>query len=155
MKHLTTGAFLLLLSFFSFCAHAQKDTPPVNEPDFSKPKLFADLPQKFLVNIAALETLLDLPEGQTIKAPFTKSFQFQGVVVSKSAPNDTLVKSVVIRSTNRQGAGFSFTRIRNAAGQFEYSARIISLHNSDAFELAREGEQYYLVKKNLYDIFSE
>lgn len=155
MKHLKTGMLWLTFSLLSFLATAQKDAPPLNEPNYNKPKLFADVPQKFIVNIPALETLFNLTEGETINALLTKDFRFQGVVVSKSNPSDTAVKSIVIRSSNRNGATFTFTRIRNQEGAFEYIGHILSLNNSDAFELVKEGNGYALEKKHLYDIFSE
>ncbi|MCW3073253.1 MAG: hypothetical protein JWP69_322 [Flaviaesturariibacter sp.] len=154
MKNLPTGILCIVFSFLCFFASAQKEDL-INEPDYNKPKLFADLPQKFDVNIPALETLLDLPEGQPVNIPLTQNKRYQGVVVSKSNPADPSVKSIVINSTNKQGATFTFTRIRNEDGSFEYIGRIISYKNSDAFELVKEGASYRLVKRHLYDLFNE
>ena len=154
MKQLIANAIFFLLCFCSINVAAQKENL-INEPDYNKPKLFADLPQKFDVNIPALETLLDLPEGQNINFPITQNKRYQGVVVSKSNPTDTSVKSVVINSTNKQGATFTFTRIRNEDGSFDYIGRIISYKNSDAFELVKEEGSYRLVKRHLYDLFNE
>jgi hypothetical protein len=154
MKQLLTGTLCIVFSFLSFFAAAQKAVP-LNEPDYNKPKLFSDLPQKFDVNIPALETLLELPEGQMINIPLTQNKRYQGIVVSKSNPADTSVKSVVINSTNKQGSTFTFTRIRNADGSFDYIGQIISYKNSDAFELVKNGSSYRLEKRHLYDLFNE
>jgi hypothetical protein len=154
MKHLKTGALWMTFLFSSLLATAQKPAP-VNEPDYNMPKLFADLPQQIAVNIPALETLLNLAEGQAVNLPLVGNARLAGVVVSRSNPADLNVKSVVINSTNRSGATFTFTRIRNADGTFDYIGRILSYKNSDAYELVKEAGQYRLVKRHLYDIFSE
>lgn len=154
MKQPIAGVIFFLLSLCSITTAAQKENL-INEPDYNKPQLFADLPQKFDVNIPALETLLDLPVGQAIDIPMVQNKRYQGVVVSKSSPSDPAVKSVVINSTNKQGATFTFTRIRNEDGSFDYIGRIMSYNNSDAFELVKEGTSYRLVKRHLYDLFSE
>ncbi len=155
MKHLKTVTMSLMLSFLFLNAAAQNNNPPVNEPDYNQPKLFADAPQKFNVDISVLETLLDIPVGQSVNFPLTGTFRMIGSVVSKSDPADPSVKSVVIRSTNRQGATMTFTKVMNANGGYSYLGRIISFKNSDAYEFAAENGGYVLVKKDLYDLFNE
>jgi hypothetical protein len=129
--------------------------PPITEPDYNKAKLFADLPQKFKVDLQSLESLLDLAVGDGVNMPLTGNVRYQGIVASKSDGQDPNVKSVVIRSKNRLGSTFSFARIRNTDGSYKYTGRILSLNHSDAFELHRENGEYVLTKKHLYDIFSE
>ena len=155
MKFLKTGALCVLLHAFALSSAAQKNNYPLSEPDYNKPKLFDDLPQKFQLDIQVLEALLDLPEGQTISVPLAKGQRFQGSVVSKSNPSDTTLKSVVIKSSNKVGAVFTFTRLRNEDGSFFYQGRILSHKHSDAFEIQFEEGKYYLNKKHLYDLFNE
>ncbi|MDB5197101.1 MAG: hypothetical protein JWP88_1472 [Flaviaesturariibacter sp.] len=155
MNRLKTSVLSFVVLFSSLLASAQKSEAPLNEPDYNKPKLFAHLPSKFAISIPALETMLNMAEGRTINAPITTNFRFQGQVVSTSNPADTTVKSVVIKSSNLPGATFTFTRLLNTDGTFDYIGRIISFNNSDAFELVKEGSKYSLEKKHLYDLFNE
>ena len=50
MKVLKTGALCVLLNVIALTVAAQNNTsnPPVTEPDYNKPKLFADLPQRLV-----------------------------------------------------------------------------------------------------------
>jgi hypothetical protein len=155
MKKLKAGAMGALLSIWYVSAGAQEQKLPLNDPDYNKPKLFADLPQKMDFNLAAMDAVFKLPVGASIHAQLTGKFLFEGVVVSRSAESDSLVRSVVISSRNRQGAVFTFTRTGNPDGTFHYLGRIVSRNNGDAFEIVQENGQYVLQKKNLYDLISE
>jgi hypothetical protein len=162
MTILKTGALCVLLNAVALTAFSQDlskrpphSEPTLNEPNYKKPKLFADLPQQFRIDIKSLETLLDLPVGDGVNMPLTGNFRYQGIVVSKSDGQDPNVKSVVIRSKNRVGSTLTFARIRNTDGSYSYTGRILSLNHSDAFELQRENETYVLTKLHLYNIFSE
>lgn len=154
MKNKKAGALLALLTL-SFCfAFAQTSRPPLNIPDYSKPKIFADLPEKMSLRIASTEGLLDQPVGATISATIAKGFTVAGTVVSKSNPDDTTVKSVVIR-TNRQGAIFTFSRIRKKDGSLSYIGRMLNRAGGDALEIVQEGKEYVIRKKGLYDMLNE
>jgi hypothetical protein len=144
--------FLLAVCTTSF---AQEHKLPVNEPDYNKPKLFADLPQKMNLHLAALENLFQLQVGSTVTLQVTDALVFEGTIVSKSDAQEAGVKSIVIRSTNRQGATFTFTKTNGTSGTPSYIGRIMSRNNSDAYEIAMEKGQYVLQKKNLYDMISE
>lgn len=155
MKILKIGTFCLLLLHAFALSSAAQNKFPLSEPDYNKPALFDDLPSKFSFDIKVLESLLDLPEGQSLSLPLTKGLRYQGTVVSKSDPNDPNVKSIVIKSTNRIGAIFTFVRLRNEDGSISYQGRIISYKHSDAFEIQVEDGQYVLTKKKFYDLLSE
>jgi hypothetical protein len=155
MKILKSGALCVLLCFGSVCMYAQNEPLPVSTPDYNKPKLFADLPDKFTVDVKALEPLFDVEEGQSVNVRLTGPFNYHGTVVSKSSPKNFSTKSIVIKSTNRQGAVLTFTRTLNTDGTYSYIGRILSHKHSDAFEIEEEKGQYVLVKKHLYDIFNE
>jgi hypothetical protein len=154
MKNLQKGTIFLLLLFSSAFAFAQQNDL-IQEPDHNKPALFADVAAKFSVDVNALETLLEVPVGQNVNAFLTRNFSLQGVVVSKSDPSDISVRSVVIRSTNRNGATMTFTKLRDENGATVFIGRIVSYKNRDAFELSKEGNGYVLVKKDLYDLLSK
>ena len=102
-----------------------------------------------------LEAVLDLPEGKAISVPLAKGARFHGTVVSKSNAYDPNVKSIVIKSTNRDGAAFTFARLRNEDGSFSYQGRILSRKHSDAFEIQLEDGQYVLTKTPLLDLLTE
>jgi hypothetical protein len=154
MKNLQKGTIFLLLLLSPAFVFAQ-DNNLIQEPDNNKPTLFADVAAKFAVDINALETLLEVPVGQNVDAFLTRNFILKGVVVSKSDPSDLTVRSVVIRSSNRNGATMTFTKLRDENGAAIYIGRIVSYKNRDAFELNKEENGYVLVKKNLYDLISK
>ena len=155
MKLLKSGALCVLLCICSMSMNAQNGTLPVNVPDYNKPKLFADLPEKFTIDVQFLSHLFDIPEGENVVVRLTGPFNYQGTVVSRSNPKDNTIRSVVIKSTNRQGAVLTFTRTVNTDGSYAYIGRILSQKHSDAFEVEQQEGQYVLVKKHLYDLFNE
>jgi hypothetical protein len=155
MKILKSGALCLLLCIGSMSLYAQNEPLPVSEPDYNKPKLFADLPDKMNLDLKTFESLLELPEGQSVNIHLTGPFNYHGTVVSRSDPKDDYSRTVVIKAINRQGAVLTFTRIRNTDGTYAYNGRILSHKHSDAFDIVQENGQYVLVKKHLYDLFNE
>lgn len=147
-----------LLACFVFCllrATAQSPTSLLRSPDYSKPKRFADLPEKQFLNVNELESLFQLAPGATVALPMTKKLLLQGTVVSVSAPTDKFVKSVVVKSTNRPGTAFTFTRITESDGRFTYTGRMLGRETGDALEIIKEGERYVLRKRGLYEMISE
>lgn len=152
LKTIATGVLLIVCIQRS---SAQSQTVPLNEPDYNKPKLFADLPQKMTLNIAQLESLFSLPVGAAIDTEVSGNFRFQGTVVSKSDAQDPAVKSIVLRSSNRLGATFTFTKRTNGDGSSAYIGRMISMKHGDAYELILENGAYILNKTGLYDLVSE
>ena len=155
MKNLRHWTLAVFLFAGAVTAQAQQDLPHIRQQDYNKPKLFNDLPEKFLVSADALQTLLAVPVGEGVTIPLHAQFRFKGVVVSKSDPADKKLSSVVIKSTNRQGAVFTFTRIIEDNGEIIFRGRMMSLQNSDAFTLVQEGTAYKLVKQHLFDVVSE
>ena len=155
MKSLKTGAFAALLTVFYLQSPAQGATPPVNEPDHNKPKIFADLPDNLSLRVTDLEALLNLPEGTQVNTHLAAGLKLNGTVISKSNPADVSSKSVVIKTTSRQGATLTFTRLTNADGSFSYSGRMMSKNASDAFVIVKEGSNYIIRKKGYYDIVNE
>ncbi len=152
MKNLSTVVLSVCITLCSFCASAQKDVP-INEPDYNKPRLFADLPDRINFNPGSLTNLFQLQVGETANIPLTSNFSLAGIVVS-TANNDN-VSSVVIKSTNRIGARLTFTRVVSADKTVKYIRRIISLQHGDVYEIIFENNQYYFQKKGLYDLVNE
>jgi hypothetical protein len=152
MKVLKTSAIGVLLTLFVLRVSAQGQIP-LKDPDYNKPHLFDDLPQKMKLHMTDLEGLLNLSVGASVKVFLADNFQFKGTVVSTAKGSET-VRSVVVRSLDRKGATLTVTQTLND-GAFKYRGRIISLENGDAFDIVKENDEYVLQKKNLYDIVSE
>jgi hypothetical protein len=150
---LKTFALGALLTLGYLHSTAQKASVPLNEPDYNKSKLFADLPQRMNLKVKEMEALFSLPVGTVINTQATDQLKLQGTIVSKA--EDATLKSVVIRSTNKQGAIFTFTKIVSADGSYNYIGRMISRQHGDAFEIVKENGQYVLNKIGVYDLLSE
>jgi uncharacterized protein (UPF0371 family) len=144
-------AFLMTCGVSSFA----QGKVPINEPDQNKPHLFADLPDHMPIRVSNLETLFNLEIGAPVNVTLSGDFHIIGSVISKSPEKDLNVKSIVIKSINRKGAIFTYTKTVKEDGTVKYLGRIISTRNSDAYEIVKEEDQYILKKKNLYDIISE
>jgi hypothetical protein len=145
------------LFFLSFLYSNAQENLRINQPDYNKPKLFADLPQRMNITVSDMESLFDLPVGTAVMAKLTKDFPFKGTIVSRSGNVEDQVRSVVIKSTTntRLGAVLTFTKIRKEDGSFIYRGRIISKESIDAYEIVNENGQYILQKKNYYEMVRE
>ncbi|MBM3417054.1 MAG: hypothetical protein FJY20_11585 [Bacteroidetes bacterium] len=156
MKNLRTAVLCAGFAVCSLGSFAQEKTPPVNEPDYNKPRLFDGLPARIQLNADAISSLFATPMGRAASISLSEDnrFQFQGEVVSSGAKSQQ-VQSMVIRSTNFNGASFSISRITQADGTISYKGRIISFRHGDLYELENQNGQYVLVKKNFYDLVNE
>jgi hypothetical protein len=153
MKNLVKG--IICLSLFLICQQSNAQTPPVREPDMSRPLLFQNLPNKISCRINDLSALLESETGKPVSFLFVNNLNFQGVVSSVASKSDNTLNSVVIRSTNFPGAALSFSRIKKEDGTFSYVGRIISFQHGDAYEIGLENGQYYFIKKGFYDLVNE
>ena len=125
----------------------------INEPDYDKPKLFDDLPERINFDPAHLSVLFNTQVGQFITVSITQAFVISGPVVSKSA--DANSSSVVVRLAGRPGARLIFTKLTRQNSSVKYIGRIISMKNGDSYEIAEENDQYFLKKKGIYEIITE
>src|SRR3982750_3891045 len=96
LKAIATGALLAIC-----CLHcgAQEKKIPINEPDYHKPRLFTDLPQRMNLDVASTESILNSKAGANVSIRLSDKFVFEGIVVSHS-DGDSTVLSIVVRSTN-------------------------------------------------------
>ena len=152
MKNLKTGLLALALTLGLTNLSAQ-NTYPFTEQDYNKPTLFADLPSKLSLNLPQVETLLNISVGTAVQFEIAPGFILTGSIVSGT--KTPTVRSVVIRLTNRSGAVCTLTRVQRDNGSITYLGRIISLKNSDAFEIVTEGSGYALEKRHIYELMSE
>src|SRR5450432_1358869 len=118
MKNRRTIVLCVCITLCSLGSFAQKESIPLNQPDNNKPKLFNNLPDKISVNIANLNTLLTTPPGNKVSINLGNDtpFFFQGQVISATSKYKNIIRSVVISSTNYNGARLTFSRTNNADG---------------------------------------
>jgi hypothetical protein len=148
----------LCLSLLLICATASaQEKIPVNEPDLNKPKLFNDLPDKIPVHILDLQALVNTSAGKEVSLTLEKntSTEFDGKIVSAASKYNNNIRSVVIRSSNFNGATFTLSSSILANGTVKFTGRIISLQHGDLYELQEQDNQYILIKKNYHDLINE
>jgi hypothetical protein len=157
MKNRRTIVLCVCITLCSLGSFAQKETIPLNEPDNNKPKLFNSLPDRISVNIATLNTLLTTPPGNKVVINFGNEtpFLFEGRVISATSKYKNSIQSVVISSTNYNGARLTFSRTINADKTISSSGRILSFQHGDLLELQQEKSGFVLVKKKFYDLVNE
>ncbi|MEP7375931.1 MAG: hypothetical protein ABI675_21225 [Chitinophagaceae bacterium] len=148
------------LLFLICCAtgFAQNSTT-VKEPDYNKPALFANFPDKIPVTIDELKNLFsnDAAKGQEAAVSFAdrKLPGFNGKLVSRASKYNNSIRSVVIRSTHFNGATLTLSSSTTTDGAARYTGRIISFQHGDLFVLQKENDQYFLIKKKFNEVISE
>ena len=153
MKFQKAFAFLALF-IAGWHGAAAQTVPPLNEPNYNKPKIFSNLPDKLLLRLTEAEALLNLSVGGDAKAAIAPNFLLSGKVVSKSYGSDASVQSIVIKS-NLRNAVFSFSRIKNTDSSFVYRGRMLSREAGDALEIVKEADGYVLRKISYYNLLNE
>ena len=156
MKNLKVAAFSVCIFFCSICSIAQNiqnRSVSVNEPDYNKPKLFGDLPERINFDPIVLSALLNTQVGQSINLAVTPVFRISGQVVSKA--DDQNSTSVVVRLINRPGARLIFTKLTDPNNSVKYIGRIISLKHGDSYEIISKNDQYYFKKRGINELMTE
>lgn len=155
MKNLRTSVLCVCIAVCSISANAQKEIP-LNQPDYNKPRLFTNLPESIPVDVTNFTSVTANKNGNAVDLNFNNALRFQGQVVSTSDATDTQISSVVIRSSNYEGAVLTITKVTDpATGAINYVGRIVSLKHGDLYELQNKNGQYSFVKKNFYDLINE
>ena len=158
MKNTSTLVLCAIFSCITILTQAQEKPIPINEPNYNKPKLFQNLPERIPVDVSTLESLIssDLNRVATINIA---GVLFEGTVASKTAPSVNDINqsntTVIIKLTNYPGANFTINQIINTDGSTNYTGRIISFQHGDLFELQNQKGNWVLVKKNYYDLINE
>lgn len=157
MKNLRTLALCVTVSFYSLCSSAQTEKIPLNEPNHNKPKLFQNLPDNIPVSMDNIINLFGSPTGRSVSLNLSdrSPFQFEGDVVSSVSKYENTIQSVVIRSSNYNGARLNISRITDENGNISYTGRIISMQHGDLYELKKVNHEYILVKRKFYDLVNE
>lgn len=156
MRNLKPLCAAILLFIGAVSAKAQ-ETAPLSEPDYKKAKLFSSLPENIKVSLNNLKELLKLNNGEAANSDLGEgiAFTFNGQVVSTASKYNNTIKSVVIRSSNFNGARLTFTQIINEDGTIRYTGRIISFEHGDVYELQQVEDRYEFVKKKFHDLVNE
>jgi hypothetical protein len=155
MKNLRTFLLCTCITACSVSSFAQTAAAPLNEPNANKPLLFANLPQQVNVDADVFSLLLNTTVGATINIPISVVFRFQGQVVSNVNKYGNTLHSVVVRSTNYNGASLTLAKYTAENGSITYTGRIISMAHGDLFELQYQNGQYSFVKKKFYELLNE
>lgn len=157
MKSLRTSVVCTAFLLCAFVTFAQVSQAPVNEPDLNKPRLFSQFPDKILISTSKINDLFNSHPGEAAVISLTtdNSAQFRGEVISTSSKYENKLQTVLIRSTNFEGARLSISRVVDENGQISYRGRILSFSHGDLYELENHEGQYQLVKKNFYDLVNE
>jgi len=158
MKNFRTSVVCASLVLYSFCSSAQTgETIPVNEPNYNKSKLFQNLPDNVPVSMENIGTLFTTAVGRSVGLNLSSAlpFRVEGDVVSLVSKYNNAIESVVVRSTNYDGARLTLSKITAADGSISYTGRIISMQHGDLFELKQINNQFTLIKKNFYDLVNE
>lgn len=157
MKNLRTCLLCASLILSGMGAFAQEHKAPINEPDYNKPKLFTSLPDNIAVNPAQLFGAANKTSGNNVDIRLSDAAQvsLQGTIVSAETKFDGKLQSVVIKSSNFNGATFTLSKIVDENGAVSYTGRLISFQHGDLYVLQHTGDQYKLVKKNFYDLVNE
>lgn len=156
MKNLCTIIMCVLLTISGITVNAQNRIP-LNEPDLNKPRLFSNLPEKISVNAGELDNYFSTQVGSNTQLSLAAdaSQKFEGNLVSRSDRSADGVQTAIIRSSNFNGARMTVTKRLNEDGTVTYLGRIISFQHGDLYELQNLQGQWFLVKKNYYDLVNE
>jgi hypothetical protein len=145
-----------IFSCITILTQAQEKSIPINEPNYNKPKLFQNLPDRIAVDASTLENLftLDVNHAASIN---TAGIQIQGNVSSKNSISNDVTQSstIIIGLTNYPGANFTLTKTSRPDGTINYAGRIISFQHGDLFELQNQKGNWVLVKRNYYELINE
>ena len=145
----------LLLMGLSQQASAQLLGRTTTAAEVSKSFLFTDLPDSIFIDATRLNALLDQTAQASASVAFTPTFSLQGKIVSAAHNEHEQMVSVVLKASNRLGAVFTLTRIKESNGKALYSGRILSRAHADAFEIVAVAGNYCLVKRDYKDLVEE
>jgi hypothetical protein len=146
----------LLISFLYISVISIAQAPPVNEPDYSRPALFNNLPDTVAVDEADILSLFNRSLGEQVQLKMTNTFFYQGSIKSIVIYENPRRISLVIKSSNKLGSALYISKITEINGRVLLRGRIISNTHIDAYDLAySEVTGYRLQKINYYKLVSE
>jgi hypothetical protein len=159
MKNLRTSMLCVCLSFIGLTGFAQTsaDVPPVREPDYNKPKLFASLPDHIHVTSDFFNTIFATALGTQVDMVIGDNNQMRltGEVISVVSKNQNSVKTIIIRSSNFNGARFFVTKVTSQEGVISYTGRLLSKEHGDVYEIKYSNDGIALVKTSYPNAVTE
>jgi len=158
MKNLRTAVICACITLCSLYSSAQDQKVIVNEPNYNKPRLFDNLPDVIPVSIDYLNGLVNSKAGVSINTALSndvRTAHFEGNVVSSVSKYEDKVQSVIIKSTNYNGATLYISRVTTEDGTIKYNGRLMSFQHGDLYVLQQKDDGFVLVKKNYYDVINE
>lgn len=157
MKNFRTIALCVTIPLFSLYSSAQTTSIPINEPNLNKPTMFQSMPDNIPVNFDNVTSLFSAEVGRTVTVNLSDivSFRFDGQVVSSVSKYNNTIQSVVVRSTNLNGANLTISRITDENGNISYTGRILSMQHGDLFELKNINNQLVMVKRKFNEVVTE
>ena len=95
MKNTSTLVLCAMFSCITILTQAQEKTIPVNEPNYNKPKLFQNLPEKISVEASTLESLFGVDMNRPANINIA-GIHLQGNVSSKTVNDVNQANTVII-----------------------------------------------------------
>lgn len=158
MNYLKKSGFSLLFLLFAATAFAQGESS-TDKSDQTKPFLFSGFPDRIAVDINELKTVFSniASKGTNVAIKFADQTLpgFKGETVSTASKYDNTLQSVVIRSTQFNGATLTLSSSTTTDGAALYTGRIISFQHADVYVLMKENEKYYFIKKKYNEVINE
>ncbi len=159
MKNLRTPVLCACITLSSLFSAAQNQKFIINEPDLNKPRQFDNLPELIPVSIDKLNNFVNSKPGVIINITFsndTKTAPFEGQVVSAVSKYEDKVQTVLIKSSNFNGATLYISKVVTDDGTIKYNGRLMgSFQTGDLYVLQQKDDGFVLVKKNFYDVINE
>ena len=158
MNNLKISGLSLLFLFIAAPAFTQSEGSN-NKSDQTKPSLFAGFPDRIAVSINELKSVFSniAAKGTNVAIKFAdeKLPGFKGETVSIASKYNNSIQSVVIRSTQFNGATLTLSSSTTTDGAAHYTGRIISFEHGDLYVLQKENDNYFFIKKKHDEVINE
>lgn len=158
MKNLKLSG-LCLLSILCCATVSAQGKVPLNEPDYNKPKLFNSFPDQIPVDVNELQNFVnsnaEAGSEAKLRSVNNKVAGFGGKIISSASKFQNTMRSVVVRLDNFNGATLTLSSSVQSDGTVTYTGRIINFKSGDLYELQKINNQYFLIKKNYYELVNE
>jgi hypothetical protein len=112
----------------------------------SKQPLFVDYPSSIACKATVFEKALAAKEGQQISLEISDAFKFSGIVVSNVVKYGKM-QTVVIRSTEFDGALLLVSKQQLENSKYTLTGRILSPRASDGYQIKQASEGSYVFEK--------
>lgn len=150
-----TKTIVLAMFFLTMQKNSFSQQPLINEPDESLPTVFDDVPDTISANIGMLNILFNQQAGQRVRLQLSDRFLLEGVLNSVAEKASGAIMTFHFTPENFPGTSFVFTRTVDQNGGQVYRGIITGRHIKDCFQLVKENNRYYFIKKNINTLRAE